>query len=105
MSTSLPNHPTAKDRELKVYEHLAKVNSTHPGQSLIRELYDSFDVQGHVGSHRCLIMQPMTMTLLDMMSLNPRPFDLPLLKMTLRRLLIALDFLHVDANVTHTGTQ
>ncbi|KAK1145680.1 hypothetical protein N8T08_003916 [Aspergillus melleus] len=101
MSTSLPKHPTATDREYLIYEHLTKVHSTNPGQSLIRELYDSFDIQGNVGKNRCLILQPMHMTLLDMMRLNPRPFDLPLLKMTLRRLLMALDFLHTDANVTH----
>ncbi|PLB43275.1 kinase domain protein [Aspergillus steynii IBT 23096] len=101
MTKSLPKHPTETDRELRIYEHLARVKSTNPGQSLIRELYDSFDVEGPVGKHRCLILQPMDITLLDMMSLKKRPFDLPLLKMTTQRLLMALDFLHTDANVTH----
>ncbi|KAH8430581.1 putative protein kinase [Aspergillus melleus] len=101
MSTSLPNHPTAADRELKIYEHLSKVHSHHPGQSLIRNLYDSFEVQGELGKHRCLILQPMHMTLFEMMHLNPRSFNLPLLKMTIRRLLVTLDFLHTDGNVTH----
>lgn len=105
MSTSLPKFPTATDRELKIYEHLTKVNSTHPGQSLIRELYDSFDLQGPVGKHRCLVLQPMHMTLLEMMRLNPKPFDLPLLKMVLKRLLLALDFLHTEAEIIHAGTK
>lgn len=105
VSTSLPEYPTATDRELKIYEHRAKVNSSHPGQSLIRELYDSFTIQGPVGKHRCLVLQPMHMTLLEMMRLNPRPFDLPLLKMTVQRLLLALDFLHTDAEIIHTGIQ
>lgn len=105
MSTSLPSFPTATDRELKIYEHLTKVNSSHPGQSLIRELYDSFDIRGPVGQHCCLVLQPMHMTLLEMMRLNTRPFDLPLLKMTVKRLLLALDFLHTEAGITHTGTQ
>lgn len=47
----------------------------------------------------------MHMTLLEMMKVNPRPFDLPLLKMTLKRILYALDFLHREAGVIHTGTQ
>ncbi|KAJ5555935.1 hypothetical protein N7513_003577 [Penicillium frequentans] len=102
VSTSLRKFPTATDREFKVYEHLAKIKSAHPGQYLIRELYDSFELPGHAGKHRCLILQPMYMTLLEMMRLNPRPFDVPLLKMTLRRLLVALDFLHTEANITHT---
>ncbi|EAW16713.1 putative protein kinase [Aspergillus fischeri NRRL 181] len=44
----------------------------------------------------------MNMTLLEMMRMNPRPFDLPLLKMTVKRLLLALDFLHAEADVIHT---
>lgn len=103
MSTSLPKIPTATDRELKIYEHLSKINSTHPGQSLIRELYDTFDLQGPIGKHCCLVLQPMHMTLLEMMRLNPKPFDLPLLKMTVKRLLLALDFLHSEAGIIHTG--
>ncbi|KAL4745928.1 kinase-like domain-containing protein [Aspergillus terricola var. indicus] len=71
VSTSLPDYPTATDRELRVYEHPAKVDSSHPGQSLIRELYDSFDLQGPGGTHRCL------------------------------RLLLALDFLQAEAKVIH----
>lgn len=104
MSTSLPKFPTATDREAKIYEHLSKVNSPHPGQALIRELYDSFDLQGPMGRHRCLVLQPMHMTLLEMMGLNPRPLDLPLLKMTVKRLLLALDFLHSEAGTIHAGT-
>ncbi|KAL5342495.1 kinase-like domain-containing protein [Aspergillus crustosus] len=87
VSTSLPDFPTATDRELK---------------SLIRELYDSFDLRGPNGSHRCVVLQPMHMTLLEMMGMNSKPFDLPLLKMTVRRLLLALDFLHSEAGVVHT---
>ena len=105
VTTSLPKFPTATDRELKIYGHLTQVNSPHPGQLLIRELYDSFDLQGPFGKHRCLMLQPMHMTLLEMMKLNPRPFDLPLLKMTVKRLLLALDFLHTEAEITHAGTQ
>ncbi|KAJ5362341.1 hypothetical protein N7541_003185 [Penicillium brevicompactum] len=102
VSTSLRKFPTATDREFKVYEHLGKATSTHPGQSLIQELYDSFELQGHVGIHRCLVLQPMHMTLLEMMSRNSKPFDLPLLKMTVRRILLALDFLHTEADTIHT---
>ncbi|OQE02810.1 hypothetical protein PENVUL_c038G01502 [Penicillium vulpinum] len=102
VSTSLQKFPTATDREFRIYEHLAKINSAHPGQSLLRELYDSFELRGHTGNHRCLVLQPMHMTLLEMTTLNPKPFDLPLLKMMLRRLLFALDYLHTETNITHT---
>ncbi|PKX89196.1 putative protein kinase, partial [Aspergillus novofumigatus IBT 16806] len=102
VSTSLPAIPTASDRELKIYEHLSKFNSKHQVHSLVRELYDSFDLQGPFGKHRCLVMQPMRMTLLEMVSLNPQPFDMPLLKMTVNRLLLALDCLHTEAEIVHT---
>lgn len=103
VSTSLRKFPTDTDREFKIYEHLANIKSSHPGQSLIRELYDSFELRGQTDRHRCLVLQPMHMTILEMMGLNPRPFDLPLLKMTLKRLLLALDFLHTEAETIHTG--
>lgn len=103
VSASLHKHATATHHEFRVYEHLAKVNSTHPGQPLIRELYDTFDIDEPAGKHQCLVQQPMHMTVLEMMRLNPEPFSLPLLKMTLRRLLYALDFLHTEAGVIHTG--
>lgn len=102
VSTTLPDFPTATNRELKVYQHLAAVHFSHPGRFLIRELYDSFHIQGLFGKHNCLVLQPMHMTILEMMRLNPKPFDLPLLKMTIRRVLLALDFLHT-AEVVHTG--
>ncbi|KAJ5706945.1 hypothetical protein N7488_006746 [Penicillium malachiteum] len=101
LSTFLRKFSAATHRELRIYEHLASIKSTHPGQSLIRELYDSFELQGHAGKHQCLVLQPMHMTQLEMMGFNPGPFDLPLLKMTLKRLLLALDFLHTEANVSY----
>lgn len=103
VSTSLRKFPTATHRELRIYEHLAGINSSHPGQSVIREPYDDFELSGPAGSHQCLVMQPMHMTLLHMMSLNSKPFDLLLLKMTLKRILFVLDFLHTEADVIHTG--
>lgn len=74
VSTSLSQFPIAAERELKIYERLVQFESTHPGQSLIRELYDAFALQGTAGKHRCLVLQPMHMTVLEMMRLNPSPF-------------------------------
>lgn len=105
MSTSLRQFPIVAERELKIYEHLVQFKSTRPGQSLIRELCDAFDLKGTVGKHQCLVLQPMHMTVLEMMRLDPSPFNMPLLKMTLRRILLALDFLHADAEVIHTGAE
>jgi hypothetical protein len=44
-------------------------------------------------------LQPMHMMLHEMMRLNPRSFDLLLLKMTLKRNLLALNFLHTETGL------
>lgn len=49
VATSLDKFPTATHRELKVYEHLAAVDSLHPGQSLIRGLVHSLELDGPRG--------------------------------------------------------
>jgi non-specific serine/threonine protein kinase len=70
---------------------------------LTREYYDSFDLQGPDGRHHCLVLQPMLMSLLEMMGLNPRPFDPALLKITVVCFLLAFDFLHTEASVIYDG--
>ncbi|KAL3455143.1 kinase-like domain-containing protein [Aspergillus heterothallicus] len=101
VSTCLPDFPTATERELRIYEHLSKIESSHPGQALIRGMYYSFDMHSTGGKHQCLVLQPMQMRVLEMLGTNPKPFDMPLLKMTVRRLLLVLDFLHTEAGVIH----
>ncbi|KAE8388781.1 hypothetical protein BDV23DRAFT_173623 [Aspergillus alliaceus] len=60
-------------------------------------IFNSFNIRGPAGNPRCLVLQPMQESLLEMMKLNPKLFNLPLLKMTVKRLLLALDFLHTKA--------
>ncbi|EXJ79988.1 CMGC/SRPK protein kinase [Capronia epimyces CBS 606.96] len=93
--------PDATLREFKIYEHLSSLVSSHPGQSLIRGLCGTFELHGPSGKHQCLLQPPMHMSLLDMTHIAREPFSLPLLKMTLKRLLTALDFLHTEAQVVH----
>lgn len=72
---------------------------------MIRGLYDTFELDGPSGQHQCLVQPPMHMTALEMMQLAREPFNPPLLKMTLKRLLMAFDFLHTDANIIHGGAK
>lgn len=46
----------------------------------------------------------MHLSVLDMMDSNTQPLNAPLLRMALKRLLTALDFLHTEAEIIHTGT-
>lgn len=90
--------------ELRAYEHLSTLTSSHIGSAYIRGLYDTFDISGPDGIHPCLVHPPMQMSLheLRMLSRSGRVSE-PLLKETLFCTLQALDFLHREANVVHTG--
>lgn len=101
-----PAHSEAVlSKELKVYEHLSKVRSSHIGQAYIRALYDTFDISSPCGVHRCLVHPPMHMSIhaLRMRAMSCKLSE-PLLKQTLICLLQALDFLHREANIVHCGT-
>ncbi|KAK5102478.1 hypothetical protein LTR70_000334 [Exophiala xenobiotica] len=100
-STALDGRPDATRREAKIYKHLSLIKSDHPGQANIRGLYDTFELQSSAGAHQCLLQPAMHMTLMDLLRMHDEPFGLDLLKMTLGRLLRALDFLHTEAQVVH----
>lgn len=90
-------------RELVAYGRLSQVASTHPGQGVIRALLDTFELSGPDGRHQCLLQPPMHISLFEMRQMNKEPLPAQLLKLTLRRLLLALDFLHTEAKMIHTG--
>ncbi|KZF26973.1 protein kinase [Xylona heveae TC161] len=90
-------------RELPIYHHINQVRSDHPGRECIRKLIDSFEIIGPHGRHRCLVHQPLGMSLEELkMYTRDKVFSKDLLKIALRELLIALDFLHSEAQVIHT---
>jgi len=91
-------------RELPVYNHLDQIQSDHPGRQCIRKLLDSFTVTGPHGQHICLVHQPLGMSLWDLkMKARDKVFSKVVLRMSIRELLVALDFLHDEAHVIHTG--
>ncbi|KAK2809434.1 hypothetical protein FQN50_003893 [Emmonsiellopsis sp. PD_5] len=101
ISTQLKKFPKKGRAELNIYEHLSELNSTHPGQGYIRELHDTFEIQGPLSSHQCLALQPMHMSLHDLIQ-KYRPLDVSMLREVLKRLLNVLDFLHTEAHIIHT---
>ena len=104
VSTFLKKAPEFRWRGLKIYDRLSKLETTHSGQRYIRELYEAFEISGPYGNHQCLVQAPMHLSVLDMLKSRREPFGLLLLKLTLLRLLEALDFLHGEAEIVHTGT-
>lgn len=90
--------------ELKAYEHLSKVDSLHPGQAYISEVYDSFERSSLESCHVCLVYPPLYMTVSTLQQRGCRQrYNEVLLRETLLRLFRVLDFLHSVADVVYTG--
>ncbi|CEJ60619.1 hypothetical protein PMG11_09188 [Penicillium brasilianum] len=95
-------------REIMVYEHLKGLKSCHTGTILVRTALDKFQLSSADGSHiyQCLVHPPLGMSLFELRNRCPRKvFPENLLKPTLIHILLALDFLHTEAQVVHTDLQ
>ncbi|KAH7200408.1 serine threonine protein kinase, CMGC group [Fusarium oxysporum] len=91
------------DNERKMYKRISASSGKHSGRSAVRELLDSFDVTGPDGSHRCLVHPPLWESIWTFLNRNPVGRLPPVvLAVTLRRLFLALDYLHTECKVIHT---
>ncbi|KAH8904753.1 serine threonine protein kinase, CMGC group [Coniochaeta sp. PMI_546] len=91
------------ERELTMHKRISGSVTNHPGRNAIRELLDSFDIPGTDGSHRCLVHPPLWESVLTFLHRNPvRRLPAPVLAFVLRRLFLALDFLHAECRIIHT---
>lgn len=91
-------------REVAAYEHLNSMKTTHQGALLVRELCDHFQIPDLNGTHICLTQEPLGMSLETLRQLMPeKQLSADVLKAVLKHLLLALDFLHTEAKMVHTG--
>ena len=91
-------------REGAVNEHLNAMTTSHIGSTLIRTELDTFEIIRPEACYRCFVYRPLGMSLATLRSHCPsRKFPIQLLKPTLIHILLALDFLHTEAKVIHTG--
>lgn len=64
----------------------------------------NFKLPGPSGIHQCIVYEPMLISLLHFQAtLDPKSLPEDLLKGALQQLLLALDYLHSEARVVHTG--
>lgn len=92
------------DHELTMYNRISASSTKHPGRGAVRELLDSFDVAGPDGSHQCLVHPPLWESVLALLDRNPvRRLPAEVLAFVLYRLFLALDFLHTECQIIHTG--
>jgi serine/threonine-protein kinase SRPK3 len=100
-NTALGNH---LNNELEMYQRIAKGPKKHPGRQAIRSLLDFFDIQGLEELHRCLVHPPLSDNLSTFLRRNPvRRLPKPILAFVLYRLFLALDYLHRECEIIHTG--
>lgn len=94
------------NRELDIYRHLYRtvndrslLKKTH-----IRELYDSFEIEGPHGTHNVLVQSPMGITLQDLQyEFQKKVFPPVFVKWALTQVLPALQVLHTEeVNVVYT---
>lgn len=92
------------DDELKIYKRIEGAPQKHPGRKYVRSLLDSFDISGPEDKHRCLVHPPLWESVLDFLFRNPaQRLPTPILAVTLHRLFLALDYLHTECKIIHTG--
>lgn len=92
-------------RETEIYHHLNSLNIVdHAGVKLIRKALDSFQITFAEGNFECLVHPPLGMSLYDFRTqLRAKVLPEKIVKLTLVHLLLALDYLHVEAEIVHTG--
>lgn len=91
------------ERELDIYKHMG-VETRHPGRNFVRKLLDHFYIQGPHGPHICLVHEPLGMSADFLVKMSPgQTMTLDDMKPGIRQLLVALDFLHSECHIIHTG--
>lgn len=92
------------DDEVKIYRRIEAGPRHHVGRSALRTLVDSFEVDGPDGQHRCLVHPPLFESVLHFLHRNPvRRLPSPILAFILQRTFQALQYLHTECQIIHTG--
>ncbi|KFH45673.1 Serine/threonine-protein kinase-like protein [Hapsidospora chrysogenum ATCC 11550] len=90
------------DDEMNIYKLIEAGPKRRPGYGAVRSLLDSFDVESPDGKHRCLVHPPLFESILTFLRRNPiGGLPVPIVAFVLKRLFLALDFLHTDALVLY----
>jgi hypothetical protein len=95
---------TCRD-EFRTYKAIEEANRLHRGHPYLRTALDMFTIELPEGRpHYCLVQKPLWDTWADLLHRVPtRRYSQALLKDSLRQLLQALDCLHRNCKLVHTG--
>ncbi|EFR01118.1 CMGC/DYRK protein kinase [Nannizzia gypsea CBS 118893] len=98
------DHDGACQRELRTCKAIEEANRSHPGHRHVRRAVETFLIERDGGKeHECLVQAPLWDSWRDLMDRNASGrFSVELLKGGLQHILLALDYLHTEAdNVLH----
>ena len=97
------NSPQAA-REREVYRQISSITTLHAGSKCVRMLLDLFDITTATGNHICMVYRPLGLRISDFQALIPGgKLSQVILKLTLKHVLLALEFLHSVCHLAHTG--
>lgn len=95
---------TQGHRERRVYRQMNMLTTSHTGALLVRTSLDDFELPTASGCYLCLVHPPLGITLAAFRRMMPgNRMSEKLLKSTLKHILLALDFLHSEVGIIHTG--
>lgn len=90
--------------ELAVLKHLKSIRTTHAGSVLVRTMLDEFVLTHRDKEYQAVVHPPLATTLKGFRKIFPdKSLSVDLLRLVLKHVLLALDFLHTEAKVIHTG--
>ncbi|KAI5464267.1 kinase domain protein [Mariannaea sp. PMI_226] len=95
---------TDASKEMMYSKRITHAKPSHEGLSFIRTPIDEFQLKGPEGTHICLVYEPMRETLFQLQHrLRRQRLAPPLFKFFTFCLLQAVDYLHNECRLIHTG--
>lgn len=92
----------------KEYEICSQLQqpSEHLGREYVRGVLDTFTLPRDGGDHQCLVQTPLWWSLEELLAVLPNcEMNELMIKSVAEQLLVALDYLHTECKLVHTGTR
>jgi serine/threonine protein kinase len=103
-ASSLASRRVPPKNKVGIMNHISRVNPNHKGRHFVKKLSDSFLINETSGSHVCLVLEalrePLWLYRRRYIN-NVIPPDI--LKILVQMILHALDYLHTECHIIHTG--
>ncbi|KAG8746184.1 hypothetical protein FRC10_005700 [Ceratobasidium sp. 414] len=96
---------TGESDELTMLQKIVSTNRSHQGSHHLVEYYDTFEITGPEGPHRCIVAEVLGPSLNDLRRQAGLKYRLPpwVVKSGIRQILLGLDYLHTSCNIVHTN--